>query len=260
MPFFEVKNLTKSFGGLQAIHALSFVVKEGQIFSVIGPNGAGKTTVFNCISKVYPIDKGEIWFEGEDLLKLRSHQIPLRGIARTFQNIALFSKMTVVENVLVAKHGKMKSGFIQGALCLPASLREEKAMRERVRGVIQFLGLEAVQNQVVSGLPFGYQKKVELARALSLEPRLLLLDEPVGGMNITETEAMGRLIKEIQCRMGITIILVEHDMRLVMGVSDRICVLNYGEKIAEGTPLDIKRNPLVIEAYLGRGKSDAQSR
>ncbi len=260
MNFFRVKHLSKSFGGLQAIHNLSFDVKEGQIFAVIGPNGAGKTTVFNCVSKLYPIDQGEIWFEGEDLLKLRSHQIPLRGIARTFQNIALFSSMTVVENVLVAKHGKMKSGFIHGALCLPKSIKEEKAMRERVRDVIQFLGLEAVQNQVVSGLPFGYQKKVELARALSLEPKLLLLDEPVGGMNIAETEAMGKLIKEIQGRMGITIILVEHDMRLVMGVSDRICVLNYGEKIAEGAPIDIKSNPLVIEAYLGRGKSDAQRR
>lgn len=258
MAFFEVKNLNKTFGGLRAINGLNFVVEEGKIFAIIGPNGAGKTTIFNCINKLFPVENGEILFRGEDILKLRPHDIPLRGIARTFQNIALFSKMTVVDNILVGKHGRMKTGLLQGAFRSPRSRAEEKEVLEKARELIRFLGLEAVQNQLVSGLPFGYQKKVELARALSLEPKLLLLDEPVGGMNIAETEAMGKLIKEIRGGMGITIILVEHDMRLVMGVSDRICVLNYGEKITEGVPTEIKNNPLVIEAYLGRGKADAQ--
>jgi branched-chain amino acid transport system ATP-binding protein len=253
-PKMEVQQISMLFGGVSAITDLSFQLQKGEIFALIGPNGAGKSTVFNCINGIYKPTRGDIFFEGEEITKLRPHQIARKGIARTFQNIALFRNMTVLDNLLLGRNLHLKAGIIRGGLFLGKALREELANREVVERVIDFLEIENVRKKLVGSLPFGIQRRVELGRALAMDPKLLLLDEPVSGMNVEETEDMARFILDINEEFGMTILLVEHDMGVVMDISDRILVINFGEKITEGKPEAVAKNPLVIKAYLGEGE------
>ena len=232
--------------------SVSFSVDQGEIVSIIGPNGAGKTTIFNCISRIYAPETGSIKFEGIELLGKKASAIAKLGIARTFQNIALFSHMTVLDNLLLGAHNQWKCGTLRSGLFYGEALRQELALRKKAEEIIDFLEIEHVRKSVVHALPYGVQKRVELGRALVLEPKLLLLDEPAAGMNVEETEDMARFVLDIQEEMGITILLVEHDMGVVMDISDRICVLDFGSKIAEGVPEEIKTNKAVIKAYLGK--------
>ena len=254
MALFEVKDLSKSFGGLKAVDQLSFSVEEGEIFSVIGPNGAGKSTVFNCINGLYRPDSGSVYFKGQSLLGLRPDQVARMGIARTFQNLELFSHMTTVDNLLLGRHNKMKANLLH-LMALPfrrsKAAREEVEHRQKVEEIIEFLELESVRDQLVSNLPYGKQKLVELGRALALEPQLLLLDEPAAGLNQEEREEMVFWIQDLRDHLGITVILIEHNMQLVTGISDKILAINFGRKLTEGSPDEVLNHEEVIAAYLG---------
>lgn len=258
MKSLSLENLTISFGGVLAVNDVSLDVNEGEILSIIGPNGAGKTTIFNCISRLYKPDSGEITFENRNILKLKAHQISKLGIARTFQNIELFTNMTVIENILLGRHIFRRCGLLSQAFFYGKTRSEEIEHRRKAEEVIDFLDLQVHRNKRIGSLPYGVQKLVELGRALALEPKVLLMDEVSSGMSLEETQDLMIWIKDIQDDLGVTLILVEHDMRLVMGVSDRIVVIDYGRKIAEGRPEDIQSNQEVIKAYLGDGHAAAE--
>jgi branched-chain amino acid transport system ATP-binding protein len=247
----EVEDITLRFGGVTAISRVSFDVQPGELFAIIGPNGAGKTSIFNTISQVYRPQQGDIRFRGESLMGLRPDRVADLGIARTFQNIELFAQMNVVDNLLTGRHTRMKRSWLAGAVWWGAAKQEELANRAKVEEIIDFLEIEQWRRQPVSLLPYGFQKRVELGRALAMEPDLLLLDEPVAGMNLEETADMARFILDIQRELGITMVMVEHDMGLVMDIADRVMVLDFGEQIALGKPADVQSDSNVIAAYLG---------
>ena len=253
----QLEGVTKRFGGLVAVNDVSLAVEEGQIYSLIGPNGAGKTTVFNLISAVFRPTSGRILFRGTDLTRLPTHALAGLGIARTFQNLAVFKHETVVNNLLVGMHTHLRSGPLSAALFWGRTRGEEIKARDRVEEIIDFLEISDIRDMPVGTLSYGQQKRVELGRALAVSPRLLLLDEMVSGMNQEEREDIARFILDLKDELGMTVFMVEHDMGIVMDISDRICVVNYGSKIAEGTPAEIAANPAVIDAYLGTKRSAA---
>jgi branched-chain amino acid transport system ATP-binding protein len=254
-PILTASKVTKRFGGLVAVNTIDFDIPERSIVSIIGPNGAGKTTFFNCITGFGRIDEGEIVFEGVPIHRLRADQITHMGITRTYQNIRLFAEMTALENILVGEHLFLHSPWVSAVFKTRAQQGEEKTALAEAQRLLDFVGLRRQGDLLARNLPYGAQRRLEIARALATKPKLLLLDEPTAGMNPRETEDLTAFIHRLRDELSITILLIEHHMRVVMGISERITVLDYGEKIAEGTPTEIQNNPRVIEAYLGRGRA-----
>ncbi|MEX1252846.1 MAG: ABC transporter ATP-binding protein [Dehalococcoidia bacterium] len=251
MALLSIEDLSIRFGGVVALDGVTFSHEPGQILGLIGPNGSGKTTVFNCITRVYEPGRGSILFDGADLLRLPAHKVIAAGVARTFQNLELFGSMSVIENVLVGQHTTMRSSLLDCAFALPRVGREERHARRRAEEMLEMLGLQDHRDISVAGLPFGLKKRVELARALVSQPRLLLLDEPANGLSFEEAAGLAHLVRQLRDELKLTVVLVEHNMHLVMDVSDRVCVLNFGTKIAEGTAEEVQRDPAVLGAYLG---------
>ncbi len=251
MSYFKVDAITLRFGGLVAVDAVSFEIEKGEIFTIIGPNGAGKTSIFNLISRLYNPTSGRLYFEGRDITELAPHEIARLGIARTFQNIELFDNASMLANLLVGRHCHTKTKLWQEMLFLPSVRAAEKAHRHMVEEIIEFLDLQPYRDKIIAGLPYGVRKVVELARALCSEPKLILLDEPSSGLNVEETTDMSFWIRDIRTELGITVLMVEHDMSLVNRVSDRVLALNYGKVLTLGTPAEVQNHPDVIAAYLG---------
>ncbi|WP_375690139.1 ABC transporter ATP-binding protein [Pseudooceanicola sp. LIPI14-2-Ac024] len=257
MSLLQVDDIAVHFGGVKAVDGVSFSVEAGEVFAIIGPNGAGKSTIFNLISRIYPLTRGRIQFDGQDISDLKAHEIAPLGIARTFQNIELFDHSTVLQNLLMGRHTHRRTNFVQDILFLPKVRAEERAHRRQVEEVIEFLELEAYRNKMIAGLPYGVRKVVEIGRALALGPKLILLDEPASGLSVEESQEVAFWIEDMRRDMGLTVLMVEHDMGLVTAVADRVLAVANGRPLAQGTPAEVQADPEVQAAYLGTTTEDA---